>query len=61
MEHGSSKNIPVHVGTKVVYMGIEALVYKVNRPIGFTTKPLTYCLEINDVEAKDFDKIIGDR
>lgn len=50
----------INVGTKVVYKGIEGVVYKVNKKqIGFLSLPPTYNIEVNNIRASQFDKIDG--
>lgn len=57
------KEIPKHekrtieVGAKIVYKGITATVYRVNKTIGFLGKS-TYDLEINNLKDEDIDQII---
>lgn len=47
----------IEVGTKIVYKGIIATVYRVNKTIGFLGKS-TYDLEINNLKDGDLDQII---
>ena len=47
----------IEVGTKIVYKGIIATVYRVNKTIGFLGKS-TYDLEINNLKDGDIDQII---
>lgn len=46
----------LEVGTKVLYKGIPGTIYRVNRQIGFLSKP-TYDLEVNGLHAEDIQRI----
>ena len=46
-------------GAKVTYKGVEAIVYQVDRPIGFSTKEPVYCLEIQNVKHSELDSFLG--
>ena len=46
-------------GAKVRYKGVEAIVYQVNRPIGFSTKEPVYCLEIQNVRHSELEAFLG--
>ena len=62
-DNTQGKEIPKHekrtieVGAKIVYKGITATVYRVNKTIGFLGKS-TYDLEINNLKDEDIDQII---
>ena len=46
-------------GAKVRYKGVDAIVYQVNRPIGFSVKEPIYCLEIQNVKHSELESFLG--
>lgn len=46
-------------GAKVRYKGVDAIVYQVDRPIGFSTKEPVYCLEIQNVKHSELECFLG--
>lgn len=56
---GISHQQVIKRGAKVKYKGVEAVVYQVERPIGFSVKEPVYCLEIQNVKHSDLDEFLG--
>ena len=52
-------NLIIKRGEKVTYKGVEAIVYQVDKPIGFSTKEPTYCLEIQNVKHSELESFLG--
>lgn len=52
-------NLIIKRGAKVTYKGVEAIIYQVDRPIGFSTKEPTYCLEIQNVKHSELESFLG--
>lgn len=52
-------NLIIKRGAKVVYKGVEAVVYQVNKPIGFSMEEPTYCLEIQNVKHSEIENFLG--
>lgn len=46
-------------GAKVRYKGVDAIVYQVSRPIGFSVKEPIYCLEIQNVKHSELENFLG--
>lgn len=52
-------NLIIKRGAKVIYKGVEAIVYQVDKPIGFSIKEPTYCLEIQNVKHSELESFLG--